>query len=32
MDKTVATWLGYHRQAFESFNGVPSQIIIDNAK
>ena len=31
-DQTVATWLGCHRRAFESFNGVPTRIIIDNAK
>lgn len=28
----VETWLGCHRRAFEWFNGVPSKIIIDNAK
>ena len=31
-DQTVATWLSCHRRAFESFNGVPARIIIDNAK
>ena len=31
-DQTVATWLGCHRRAFESFSGVPSRAIIDNAK
>ena len=31
-DQTVATWLGCHRRAFESFSGVPSRVIIDNAK
>ena len=31
-DQTVATWLSCHRRAFESFNGVPTRIIIDNAK
>jgi transposase len=31
-DQTVATWLGCHRRAFEAFSGVPSRIIIDNAK
>jgi transposase len=31
-DQTVATWLGCHRRAFEWFAGVPSRIVIDNAK
>ncbi len=31
-DQTVATWLGCHRRAFESFSGVPARITIDNAK
>jgi transposase len=31
-DQTVATWLGCHRRAFEAFSGVPTRIIIDNAK
>ena len=31
-DQKIATWLGCHRRAFEWFNGVPSKIIIDNAK
>lgn len=31
-DQTVATWLGCHRRAFETFSGVPSRVIIDNAK
>ncbi|SEL08065.1 Transposase [Roseateles sp. YR242] len=31
-DQTVATWLGCHRRAFEWFHGVPSRLIIDNAK
>ena len=31
-DQTVATWLGCHRRAFEWFCGVPSRVIIDNAK
>jgi transposase len=31
-DQTVATWLGCHRRAFEAFSGVPSRVIIDNAK
>ena len=25
-DQTVATWLGCHRRAFETFGGVPSRI------
>lgn len=28
----VATWLGCHHRAFNFFNGVPTKIIIDNAK
>ena len=31
-DQSVATWLGCHRRAFEWFGGVPSRLIIDNAK
>ena len=31
-DQTVATWLGCHRRAFEWFAGVPTRLIIDNAK
>lgn len=31
-DQRVATWLGCHRRAFEWFGGVPSKVIIDNAK
>ena len=31
-DQTVATWLGCHRRAFEWFAGVPTRVIIDNAK
>ena len=31
-DQTVATWLGCHRRAFESFACVPRRVIIDNAK
>ena len=31
-DQTVATWLGCHRRAFESFAAVPARVIIDNAK
>jgi transposase len=31
-DQTVATWLGCHRRAFEWFDGVPSRVVVDNAK
>ena len=31
-DQSSMTWLGCHRRAFEFFSGVPSKIIIDNAK
>lgn len=31
-DQSVATWLSCHRHAFEAFCGVPTRIIIDNAK
>ena len=31
-DQTVATWLGCHRRAFEWFGGVPTRVIVDNAK
>lgn len=31
-DQTVATWLACHRHAFSWFGGVPTRIIIDNAK
>jgi transposase len=31
-DQTVATWQGCHRRAFQWFGGVPSRVIIDNAK
>ncbi|MDH5205742.1 MAG: IS21 family transposase [Hylemonella sp.] len=31
-DQSSATWLGCHRRAFEWFDGVPSRVIIDNAK
>lgn len=31
-DQTVETWLACHRRAFEWFGGVPSRVIIDNAK
>lgn len=32
VDQSVETWLGCHRRAFESFNGVPKKIILDNPK
>lgn len=32
LDQTVSTWLACHRRAFEWFGGVPSRLIIDNAK
>jgi transposase len=31
-NQTVATWLACHRRAFRWFNGVPTKLIIDNAK
>ena len=31
-DQSSATWLGCHRRAFEWFDGVPTRVIIDNAK
>ena len=31
-DQKIVTWLGCHRRAFEWFGGVPTKIIIDNAK
>lgn len=31
-DQSSMSWLGCHRRAFEFFGGVPSKIIIDNAK
>ncbi|MBD3284639.1 IS21 family transposase, partial [Candidatus Uhrbacteria bacterium] len=31
-NQKVVTWLGCHRRAFEFFNGLPSQIRIDNLK
>jgi len=31
-DQKVETWIGCHRRAFEFFGGVPSKVIIDNAK
>lgn len=31
-DQTVETWLRCHREAFESFGGVPRKIVLDNLK
>jgi len=31
-NQKVETWLACHRRAFEHFNGVPTKLIIDNAK
>ena len=31
-NQKVETWLACHRRAFESFNGVPAKLIIDNPK
>jgi transposase len=31
-DQSVSTWLRCHRHAFEWFGGVPTRLIIDNAK
>ncbi|HWT79276.1 MAG TPA: IS21 family transposase, partial [Candidatus Methylomirabilis sp.] len=31
-DQKIETWLACHRRAFESFNGVPAKLIIDNPK
>jgi transposase len=31
-DQTVGTWLGLHRRAFESFDGVPRRVVPDNLK
>jgi transposase len=31
-NQKVETWLACHRRAFESFNGVPAKVIIDNPK
>lgn len=32
LDKTVMTWLGCHRRAFEWFGAIPTRVIIDNLK
>jgi transposase len=31
-DQKVATWIGLHRRAFESFGGVPKRVVPDNLK
>lgn len=31
-DQKIATWLGLHRRAFESFGGVPTKVVLDNLK
>lgn len=31
-DQKVATWLGLHQRAFESFGGVPRRVVPDNLK
>ena len=31
-DQKMATWLRCHRKAFESFGGVPEEVVIDNLK
>jgi transposase len=31
-DQKIATWLGLHRRAFESFGGVPAKVVLDNLK
>jgi len=31
-DQKVGTWLGCHRRAFEWIGGVPTKVIVDNAK
>ena len=31
-NQKIATWLGCHRRAFESFAGVPAKVMIDNLK
>lgn len=31
-DQSIATWLRCHRHAFEWFQGVPTRLVIDNAK
>jgi len=31
-DQKMETWIGCHRRAFESFGGVPRELVIDNLK
>jgi transposase len=31
-DQKMATWLGLHRRAFQSFGGVPAKVVLDNLK
>jgi transposase len=31
-DQKMPTWIGLHRRAFESFGGVPKEIVLDNLK
>lgn len=31
-DQKMATWIGCHRNAFESFGGVPEEVVVDNLK
>ena len=31
-DQKMQTWIGCHRRAFESFAGVPTEVVIDNLK
>lgn len=31
-DQKIPTWLGLHRRAFESFQGVPARTVLDNLK
>ena len=31
-DQKMETWIGCHRRAFESFGGVPREVVVDNLK
>ena len=31
-DEKMATWIRCHRNAFESFGGVPEEVVVDNLK
>ncbi|MCE5324047.1 IS21 family transposase [bacterium] len=31
-DQKMATWIGCHRRAFESFGGAPKEVVVDNLK